>query len=827
MSDEGAAFQLKGELGRGGMGVVYRAFDERLGRAVALKIGLVAEAGARLDRFRREGEIAASLEHPGIVRVHSAGSISGRPFLCFELVEGCVTLEVRLLAAPLEERLRLLVETAEALGYAHAQGVVHRDIKPENILIDAEGRARLADFGVALALDRDRLTGTGTALGTPFYAAPEQLRDGHRVGPPADVWSLGVILYQALTGELPFNGDSLLSLVAQIASGTFDPPRRLAPTTSPGLEAVCLSALRVDPAERYPSAIEFAADLARAQRGERTEVESARDVGSRQGLALVVSLLVLAAVATTIFALSRKDEAASTASPTPSARRSPETWRPAAERALAEAKPAQALELLAAAPLDDSRANALRAEGWLRLGKGARALVPIQRLEPGTPRATWALRALVEGASSESARPLLAEVPLGEKDPSFVRWRFLELCARPGSLKEIERAYRGARRGNPDAEELRAFADFHRVLAGFSWEPDAIWALGEDSQQDPRLAEAAHFVAKLGQASAGEKRERRALFLGIQRWALPRLRFTLSRLHERKWRALAGPVADLLESPEADEIRLLVLAGRTNGMDDIVPARMPPRELAMLALSRARRAALPAEGYRLLLAAQLARGTELRSPYPARRRLTAEVMKSLPSPEEVKLLGLPGKQAVEVAKEACLIEVLRCTEEAWLAESRAERIAALEETRLRLAAVQEKFAQKWLNNDWRYLVARLRLAALSDDREALREVALAPWTDTRRRALRASFLLESHLLSGDLVAARVVAKNIEEEGSISWMGLIGNQLLFLEDPPQRGAAQTLTRPSDPFPWRREAETKRLLAAGWRPGQPLLPALGRD
>ncbi|MBL4845444.1 MAG: serine/threonine protein kinase, partial [Planctomycetes bacterium] len=292
LTDEGATFEILGELGRGGMGVVYRAFDERIGRAVALKVGLVSDTPARLARFRREGEIAASLEHPGIVRVHSAGAIRGRPYLCFELVEDAATLSDRFVGFPLETRLRLLVELGEALGYAHARGVVHRDVKPENVLVDVAGNARLTDFGVARAADQDRLTGTGTALGTPFFAAPEQLRDGHRVGPQADVWSLGVILYQALTGELPFQGDSLLTLVAKINAGFFDPPRVLSKSVSPYLEAVCLAALKVQPEERYPSGAEFAADLGRAIRGE-APLALARRGKSRLVSALAAALLAL------------------------------------------------------------------------------------------------------------------------------------------------------------------------------------------------------------------------------------------------------------------------------------------------------------------------------------------------------------------------------------------------------------------------------------------------------------------------------------------------------------------------------------------------------
>jgi len=821
VTDAGATYQIQGELGRGGMGVVYRAHDPHLGRAVALKVGLASEAPGRLERFQREGEIAASLDHPGIVRVHSSGSIGGRPYLCFELVENCESLDAKLPRAPLAERLGLLQELGQALGYAHGLGVVHRDVKPENVLVDSAGRARLMDFGVARGVGQERLTGTGTALGTPFYAAPEQLRDGHRVGPPADVWSLGVILYQALTSELPFKGESLLALVAQITSGIFEPPRRLSPSVSPELEAVCLRALRTDPAERYADGAEFAADLGRAQRGERPLAQA--KVGGRGKRVAGGLLLALPLLGAGLFVATQSpgDNPAPSAAPSPSP--SAASWRDAAQAALTADDPRAALAALEGAPETDGEANTLRARAWIGLGRGQRALTPIRRLPPGVPRGVLALQAQVEGATSAEAAPLLEGIPLGERDPEFSRWRFLEACARPAPLEEIERAYRRIRRGNPSVEPLQRAVGLHQNLAGFSWPTDAIWALGEDSQHDSRLTKALEFLGRVQNTSLEDPVAQRALHRGVQRWMLPRLRFALSRLHEDEWRALAEPGADLVPSPEADEARLLILAGVSNAMDEIIPPPLEGPQVAWIQLSSERAAALPPAARRLFLAALLARGVTSETSLETRRQLTRQILALFPSKDEARTLTLRQSQGVEAGKEACLIEVLRCTEEAWLASSKAERQAALQEARARLSATRLRCLPKWLLNDWRYLVAQLRLAALSGDLSFFSGPEITPWTDTRRQVLRASYVLELQLLRGDLQAARRAAEALGKEELSGWTGLVRNQLLFLEDSPQ-GPQPTETRGDHPFPWRQEAPTRRLLDAGWRPGQPLFPAL---
>ncbi|RMG06679.1 MAG: serine/threonine protein kinase, partial [Planctomycetota bacterium] len=254
-------YEVRGELGRGSMGVVFAARDPATGRPVALKLLAGALDPARVARFRREGELTARLAHPGIVRVHDAGTdAQGRPWIAFEYVPGARTLADAFAELGPLERVRRVAEAADALGHAHAQGVVHRDVKPANLLVDAAGRVRVADFGVALASDQERLTRTGAWVGTPSYMAPEQLTGGP-VGPPADVWSLGVVLYEALAGELPFAGDSLVSLAASMERGA--PPLRAA-DLPPALGSVCARALAKDPARRYPDGTAFAAALREA-----------------------------------------------------------------------------------------------------------------------------------------------------------------------------------------------------------------------------------------------------------------------------------------------------------------------------------------------------------------------------------------------------------------------------------------------------------------------------------------------------------------------------------------------------------------------------------
>ena len=276
------------------MGVVLRARDLLSGRPVAVKVIRGERLDAqRLVRFQREGQITAGLDHPGIVRVHAAGVEAGVPWLAYELIEGARELSQVLPGLGLAERVALIEQVAEALGHAHARGVVHRDVKPQNVLVDADGRARLVDFGLGAVDGLTRLTETGALLGTPLYMAPEQYDPGlGPTGPPSDVWATGCLLYLALTGRAPFDATTLLGLIAQVCRAPVPPPHALAPEVPPALEAVCLRALERDPARRYPTGTALAEDLARWRAGQAVRAPRVRARPGRRQLVLLGALLL-------------------------------------------------------------------------------------------------------------------------------------------------------------------------------------------------------------------------------------------------------------------------------------------------------------------------------------------------------------------------------------------------------------------------------------------------------------------------------------------------------------------------------------------------------
>jgi tetratricopeptide (TPR) repeat protein len=264
-------YEILQELGRGGMGVVYKAWQRSLHRPVALKMILAgAHAGPNeLARFRTEAEAAARLQHPHIVQIHDIGQHEGRPFLALEYVDGG-SLARTLDGTPWPAARTLpLVETlARAIGHAHRQGVVHRDLKPGNVLLTKEGQPKVTDFGLAKLLvgGGDPLTRTGAVLGTPSYIAPEQAEGKtQEVGPAADVYALGAILYELLTGRPPFKAATPLETVRQVVSVEPVSPRRLQPGVPRDLETICLKCLRKEPARRYVAAEDLAEDLRRFQ----------------------------------------------------------------------------------------------------------------------------------------------------------------------------------------------------------------------------------------------------------------------------------------------------------------------------------------------------------------------------------------------------------------------------------------------------------------------------------------------------------------------------------------------------------------------------------
>jgi tetratricopeptide (TPR) repeat protein len=260
-------YELLGQLGRGGMGIVYKARQTRLKRLVALKMILGAHAFPdNLERFRTEAEAIARLQHPNIVQIYEVGEHDGRPFLSLEFVDGG-SLDKKLAAAPQPPReAAQLVETlARALHAAHERGVVHRDLKPANVLITSDGTPKVTDFGLAKRLDDESSrTRSGLILGTPSYMAPEQAAgDTPAIGPVTDVYALGTILYETLTGRPPFRGATMWETLDQVRTQEPVPPSRLQPNVPRDLETITLKCLRKDAGRRYASAAELADDLRR------------------------------------------------------------------------------------------------------------------------------------------------------------------------------------------------------------------------------------------------------------------------------------------------------------------------------------------------------------------------------------------------------------------------------------------------------------------------------------------------------------------------------------------------------------------------------------
>ncbi|HRD86086.1 MAG TPA: serine/threonine-protein kinase, partial [Rubrivivax sp.] len=264
-------YQLVRVLGEGAMGVVYEATDPRLGRTVAIKTvqrSLVADpttAGAYAKRFEREAMAAGRLSHPNIVTVFDFGEQGDFSYIVMEFVRGRELLQAfdSGHTFTLSDACRIMGELLDALAFAHEHGVVHRDVKPANVMLDAAGRVKLTDFGVArMESTPHARTVPGTLLGTPSYMSPEQVL-GNPVGPRADLFAAGVILYQFLTGQRPFTGGAA-AVQHKIVHSPVTPPSALNPALPGAFDRIIAKALAKEPEDRYDSAVAFAADLRRA-----------------------------------------------------------------------------------------------------------------------------------------------------------------------------------------------------------------------------------------------------------------------------------------------------------------------------------------------------------------------------------------------------------------------------------------------------------------------------------------------------------------------------------------------------------------------------------
>ena len=317
-------YQVVEELGRGGMGVVYKATQLSLKRPVALKMILAGQyAGVQdLLRFRTEAEAVACLQHPNIVQIYEVGICDRLPFLALELVEG-PSLAQQIAGRPQPPRqAAMLIETlARAIDHAHQRGVVHRDLKPANVLLTAEGTPKISDFGLAKQIETGSCqTRTGAIVGTPDYMAPEQAAGRVRdVAEAADIYALGAVLYESLTGRAPFNAPTALETLQQVVTHEPVPPRRVQPKLPRDLETICLKCLRKEPGRRYATAAELADDLRRflqdepirarpVGRGERSWRWCRRKPALAALIATISFMLLAVAIGGPIAALSMRQQ---------------------------------------------------------------------------------------------------------------------------------------------------------------------------------------------------------------------------------------------------------------------------------------------------------------------------------------------------------------------------------------------------------------------------------------------------------------------------------------------------------------------------------------
>jgi serine/threonine protein kinase len=321
-------YRLESKLGSGGMSTVYLATDEVLDRPVAVKLlhREISEEADQLERFRREARAAARLSHPNLVGVIDAGEDDGRPYIVFEYIEGR-TLKRRLQEEgrlPIDEAVAYAIEIGRGLIAAHARKLVHRDVKPQNVLIDPDGRAKVTDFGIARSLEQQGMTATGRVLGTTDYVSPEQAM-GEDVDERSDVYSLGVVLYEMLTGDVPFRAETQVGVAMKHVNEPMPDVQAKRPEVSAAVASVVDRATTKDPRDRYGTVAEMVRDLEQtleveaARRGgtsgEATSVLDSvpahrRRLGRRRrisGPGIAVAIVLLALVAAAVIFASRLD----------------------------------------------------------------------------------------------------------------------------------------------------------------------------------------------------------------------------------------------------------------------------------------------------------------------------------------------------------------------------------------------------------------------------------------------------------------------------------------------------------------------------------------
>jgi serine/threonine-protein kinase len=298
-------YRIQRKLGAGGMADVYLAEDQELGRRVAIKIlnGRHANDAQFIERFRREAKNAAALNHPNIVSIYDRGNAEDTYYIAMEFLDGRTLKELIVSrgAAPINVAIEYARQILSALRFAHRHGIVHRDIKPHNVLVDAEGRVKVTDFGIARA-GTSQMTETGSIVGTAQYLSPEQARGGE-IDPRSDLYSLGIVLYELLTGKTPFDGETPVEIAMKHLSNAPKPPSKLRADIPPELDMVVLRALAKNPDDRYQSADEMEADLERVARGARVSaatVDTATQVLRRPAAAATAATAAAATAATMI-----------------------------------------------------------------------------------------------------------------------------------------------------------------------------------------------------------------------------------------------------------------------------------------------------------------------------------------------------------------------------------------------------------------------------------------------------------------------------------------------------------------------------------------------